>query len=1318
MNQFLYDELKCISSSLAAQGIDVGAYSDGEVNIICDEHSLGAYLAGFFMLASAKTGSCQVNIIADGKFRNTHIYDEIRDEFGRENIAVYEDFKAYLSKEHKFAKRRFYYFANFHLSEYANEEFVKLKKENLRHWLQSALDCKGNFIFVPIFNFAKPHKNGVVGVAEREIEALVHIDDSFVQGKLLYDFENICAKAFQKNKRNLKIVRFDNVFGPMVVHTGKLGVDEIINELAVENKITFRKSESLVYYTGCYIRQAVEAICLVDFKGKNGNIYNASNYSFTVHDIKDYLYKCFVKRNPEIEYIDDIDDTSVIESGYEGLSNLKIKNLGWENVTPLKEAFYRTALIKISDEYVGDFYVNIYQGKLERVKRIEMEIMREIDRICRENDINYFLVGGSLLGAIRHKGFIPWDDDIDIGMLREDFEKFRKLCPKVLAPHLSYQSYTDEPTSHYIFDKVRLRDTYFSTKFSNRFRNIENGLFVDILVYDRTANSNFFQKVHINSIRFFRRLINIRWVGKARRGIHYRASKLLLPIMKKVPFPVYHKFFERALQMFNFKKNSKYLIDGVGQNLEKGPFPLSWFEELIDVQYEDMVFKAPKAYDEYLRHWYGNSYMQLLPLSSRNSGHALSRFDMGKYLFSDTQQLPVRPVDLLGEIYEDPVYEQDTSASISPYFLDELSLIFQETTDRKMKPSFFNNYEVNIICDEHSLAAYLAGYYMYARKKPTGTAVNVILEGECRNKALYDQIADEFEYNSDFNIYADMNEYYSSSKSNTKRVYYYIANIQRPEYLDEDFLAAKKKNLKRWIAKARNGKDVFVFIPIFNFSKPFDDGIAAVSEREVEAVVLHEKDCIQGRILMQLEDVCRASFKRMRGQLKIVRFDNIFGPFVESTSKIGIGTIVRRLINSNEIEMKFSDALVHYTGCYIRQAVSAVHCIAAKGQKGNIYNAANYNFTLHDIKNILYEAFITRNPKVIFVNDVAEVPEQNYYECLSNLKIKNLGWIVPTDLSEALYRTAWSEIDVVGDDSISEKLYQGKLNKIRELEIEIIKHVDKICKDNGIEYFLTGGSLLGAIRHKGFVPWEDTIEIGMLREDYEKFREVCPEQLSGKLEYQSYKSDASIHFPYDRIKLKDTSFSTTGGISKANNGVFINVYVYDKTANADKVMAMHRLELLTLRRIINARWRNAAVPGPNYRLTKLALPFIRTLPFSFYHGLLEKALKRYEKKADSEYLIDGVGERLINGAFPAVWFKQFTDVEFEGLSFKAPMHYDKFLRLMYGANYMCEIPEAKRHSGRDILMLDLGTYLFDETADKADKKISPKGELYDKTKKK
>ena len=729
-----------------------------------------------------------------------------------------------------------------------------------------------------------------------------------------------------------------------------------------------------------------------------------------------------------------------------------------------------------------------------------------------------------------------------------------------------------------------------------------------------------------------------------------------------------------------------------------------------------MVFNAPKAYDENLRHWYGNRYMELLPLSSRNSGHALSRLDLGKYLYEHTEDYPIREVNLEGEIFEKPVYDTEDTG-IDENFLDELSLIDKEIMTNNLKHGALSKCEINVICDEHTLAAYLAGYYMFRNKKGfTEGCVNVILEGPCRNKELYDQIAEEFDANALFNIYENIDAYYGASKSASKKVFYYIANLQLPEYTNIEFIRNKKRNLRKWLALSRNINDRFIFIPIFNFAKPFDGDLAAASEREIESLVLHEKNFYQGRILMELEDVLRKSFAYNKQQLSVVRFDNIFGPLVKDTSKLNIDGLISELINNNTITFNKSDSVIHYSACYIRQAVTAVHCVCMKGRKGNIYNASNYNFTMHDIKSLLYDEFVERNPKVQFVGDIKAVPNKLFYERMGNLKLRDIGWASETPMKEALNRTLYAMIDTCEDDNISQELYQGKLEKIRRLQLDIIKDVDRICKNNGIKYFLTGASLLGAVKYGGYIPWEDTIEIGFFREDYEKFKKICPGELSDRLKYQTYKKGDASHLVYDRIRLNDTGFftATSDRFKLVDNGLFINIFVYDKTANTTIGKKLHLFTVQNLRRIINIRWQNTAIPGEYYTLSKLLLPFIRLVPFNLYHTMLNLVLKRYRKQEDHVFLIDGEGVNLIKGAFPEKWFYSLVDIDFEGLKLPAPSYYNEYLKHFYGENYMRTIPESKRQSGRKILRIDLGKYLYEETADKAAHAKDAKGELFEK----
>ena len=426
---------------------------------------------------------------------------------------------------------------------------------------------------------------------------------------------------------------------------------------------------------------------------------------------------------------------------------------------------------------------------------------------------------------------------------------------------------------------------------------------------------------------------------------------------------------------------------------------------------------------------------------------------------------------------------------------------------------------------------------------------------------------------------------------------------------------------------------------------------------------------------------------------------------------------MNELINENSITFNKSDSVIHYSACYIRQAVTAVHCVCMKGRKGNIYNASNYNFTLHDIKSLLYEEFIERNPKVNFVGDIKAVPNRVFYERMGNLKLRDIGWVNETPLKEALERTLYAKLEMSEDDNISQELYQGKLEKIRRLQIDIIKEVDRICKNNGIKYFLVGASLLGAVKYGGYIPWEDTIDIGFFREDYEKFKKVCPGELSDKLKYQSYKKGSPSHLVYDRIRLNDTGFFTasTDRFKLVDNGLFINIFVYDKTANTTIGKKLHIFAVQNLRRLINVRWQNTPIPGRFYRLSKLVLPFIRLVPFNLYHTMLNMCLKRYRKHEDHVFLIDGEGVNIARGPFPEKWFYSLVDIDFEGLKLPAPAYYHEYLKHFYGENYMRTIPESKRHSGRKILRIDLGKYLYEETAESIAHAKDSKGELFEKT---
>ncbi len=275
-------------------------------------------------------------------------------------------------------------------------------------------------------------------------------------------------------------------------------------------------------------------------------------------------------------------------------------------------------------------YQGSHQGKLENIQRILLGYLLDVDRICKKHKIKYFLGGGTLLGAIRHNGFIPWDDDADIMMLREDYDKFLKVAQAELPPTLFLQtSYTDKHC-HYPFAKIRINDTMYATYYSKAHTGMNNGLAFDIFSHDQTANSKLGKKLHLQFTLLVRSMIFNKW-NKRKTDNGHKVQSFFANILKAItPIPVSEWMQYKLFNIFNKRSDAKYLYDGMGRNIYKGDFPKYYLDEAIEWEFEGYKFPIPKEYDKYLRYLYGD-YTQLVLPWQRQTCHDIMVMDLGQY---------------------------------------------------------------------------------------------------------------------------------------------------------------------------------------------------------------------------------------------------------------------------------------------------------------------------------------------------------------------------------------------------------------------------------------------------------------------------------------------------------------------------------------------------------------------------------------------------------------------------------------------------------------------------------------------------------------
>lgn len=254
---------------------------------------------------------------------------------------------------------------------------------------------------------------------------------------------------------------------------------------------------------------------------------------------------------------------------------------------------------------------------LRKLQLTELEILKIVDKICRENDINYFLIGGTLLGAVRHKGFIPWDDDIDIGMLRKDYEKFTKICIQEKALGKEYYLHCDESDSDYFipFMKIKKNNTTFMEETIEHV-NTHHGIFLDIFPYDNVPKKkSFIQKLQAVIVKSIHDAIYVKYnVYKLKT----RKKKVFVWFLTLFSARKLKKFNKFLSTIYN-KKNTEYIVCLPGSSgcvnetlLKSKVFPLK------KIVFEGEKFFCIRDDKYYLQQLYGN-YMKLPPLEARKT---------------------------------------------------------------------------------------------------------------------------------------------------------------------------------------------------------------------------------------------------------------------------------------------------------------------------------------------------------------------------------------------------------------------------------------------------------------------------------------------------------------------------------------------------------------------------------------------------------------------------------------------------------------------------------------------------------------------------
>lgn len=270
-------------------------------------------------------------------------------------------------------------------------------------------------------------------------------------------------------------------------------------------------------------------------------------------------------------------------------------------------------------------------NSVREVQEKILEIMKYIDTLCRKNNIVYYIMGGTALGAVRHGSFIPWDDDLDIFMTPDQYARFKIALKKDKSELYVLQEWKTTP-NYLEYAKVRMNGTTFIEKSFRHRKDLHQGIYVDIMILHKVPNNLILQKV----VYFESKFVTLFALSQRNWKPKSKSQKVALTMLKFLPCSFLAKISYRHIYSYDKLQNKfKYCYWITPAKFKNGLFDASFFSEPVDIPFEDTKLLASKKIKEYLQYRYGD-YMKLPSEESRKAAvHAMifdTKRDFSEYL--------------------------------------------------------------------------------------------------------------------------------------------------------------------------------------------------------------------------------------------------------------------------------------------------------------------------------------------------------------------------------------------------------------------------------------------------------------------------------------------------------------------------------------------------------------------------------------------------------------------------------------------------------------------------------------------------------------